>query len=113
MVVNTSKNVVLADKVEVADSFCKRLKGLIGREGLPANGALVIEPCSSIHTVGMKFRIDVLFLDREDRVVGMRENIPPYRFTKVFWKANRVVELPASTIVNSNTDIGDLIRIDA
>jgi uncharacterized membrane protein (UPF0127 family) len=112
MVVNTTKDVILADKVEMADSFFRRLKGLIGREGLNASEALIIEPCSSIHTVGMKFSIDVLFLDKEDRVVGIRKNIRPYRFTRVFWKANRVVELPASSIVNSNTDIGDLIKID-
>jgi uncharacterized membrane protein (UPF0127 family) len=112
MIRNRTKNRVIAEKAEIADTFFSRLKGLLGRRELHQGEALVIEPCNSIHTVGMKFSIDALFLDDECRVVALRRDIRPYRFTRVFRRAKRVVELPVSTIEGSSTSIGDQIDIE-
>ena len=111
MIRNRTKDIVIAERAEIADTFFRRLKGLLGRNDLQPGEALVIEPCNSIHTIGMKFSIDALFLDRESRVVGVRKGIRPNRFTRVFRKSKLVVELPVSTIENSRTAIGDQIDI--
>lgn len=108
---NRTKNQVIAERAEFANTFFRRLKGLLGRNELRPGEALVIEPCNSIHTIGMRFSIDALFLDRESCVVGIRKGIRPNRFTRVFRKSKRVVELPVSTIDNSQTSIGDQIDI--
>ncbi len=113
MIRNLTKGAVLADRVEMANTFFGRLKGLLGRSELRKGDALVIEPCSSIHTVGMKFSIDVLFLDKRSRVVGLRKCVDPFRFTRVFWRARQAIELPASSIDDTNTGMGDIIDIDA
>jgi uncharacterized membrane protein (UPF0127 family) len=110
---NASKGVVLANRALLADTFVGRLKGLLGRKNLPKGEGLIIEPCSGVHTIGMRFSIDVLFLDVENRVIGLRRGIRPYRFTRLFRKARRVVELPVSTIDDSRTDVGDSISIEA
>ncbi len=113
MIRNRTKNRVIAEKVEIANTFFSRLRGLLGRHELQRGEALVIEPCNSIHTIGMKFSIDALFLDGDGRVVALRRDIRPYRFTRIFRNAKRVVELPVSTIEDSRTSIGDHIDIES
>ena len=112
MIENVTKEVILAENAESADTFISRQKGLLGRKEFQRGEAMVIEPCTGIHTLGMKFSIDVLFLDGTGRVIGMRKGVTPYHFTPFFWRAERAVELPVSTIDDSRTDIGDLIRIE-
>jgi len=109
---NATKEVTLADEAGIADTFFGRLKGLLGRKDLPKGDGLVIDPCTGIHTVGMKFGMDVIFLDRSSCVIGLRTGIAPNHLTRIFWKAKRAVELPVATIEDSGTDIGDLIRIE-
>src|SRR5947209_14287310 len=89
---------VLAEHVEHATSVSARLKGLLGRDGLDQGHALVIEPCTSIHTCFMRFSIDVLFVSREGRVLRAISRLQPWRLTRVYSQAALVVELPAGTI---------------
>lgn len=103
----------LADNVVLADSAYKRLKGLLGRSCLEKGEALLIRPCMSIHTVGMRFPIDVLFLDFKGVVVGKYEAMAPYRFTGIFFKAKSVLELPAGKLSQTNTNLKDLIKLEA
>ena len=103
---------MIADRASMANTFFGRLRGLLGRSELKPGEALVIEPCNSIHTFGMRFSIDALFLDGDSRVVALRRCLRPYRFTRIFGKARRVVELPVSTIEKSQTRVGDLIEIE-
>jgi hypothetical protein len=112
MIRNETKGVLLAEEVGVADTFFGRLRGLLGRRKMRKGEALVIDPCSSIHTVGMRFTIDAIFLDKKRRVIGLCKSIKPFRFTRVYWNAKYVVELPDSSIERSGTDIGDEISID-
>ncbi len=108
---NRDRGAELARRVGKADSFWTRLKGLRGRSGLPEGEALWIIPCRGVHTRGMTFPIDVLFLDRGLRVVGMEERLAPGRFAPVRWRARTVLELPAGTLRQTGTQPGDRIEI--
>jgi uncharacterized membrane protein (UPF0127 family) len=101
----------LSDNVVVADSFFKRMKGLIGRKGLQNGEALWITPCYSIHTFCMKFPIDVVFLNKRNRVVALVKNIKPNRITRLYLKAISVLELPSGTIESTATKVEDQIEI--
>ncbi len=110
-ILNESRGTVLADEAEVADSFWRRLKGLMGRSHLPAGSGLVIEPNNSVHTFWMRFPIDVVFVDRAGRVVGLVPNLlPNYPFAGAR-RARRTIELPAGTIAASATQLGDQIDV--
>lgn len=98
----------LATHVAVADTLWARLRGLLGRADFPVGNGLLIRPCKGIHTFFMKFPIDAVFLDRENRIVAIFRALSPNRLTPIYRKASAVLELPAGTI-DSNTDVGDLV----
>ena len=83
-------------QAEVARSLWARMRGLLGRTGLPPGEGLLIENCRAIHTCGMRFAIDALFLDGRNRVVKAVRNIPPGRlFVWGGWRARKVLETAA------------------
>ncbi len=79
----------------IARSRRERLRGLLGRDGLEAGRLLLLERCGAVHTVGMRFPIDVLFLDRDWRVVGLRRALSPGRLAWGGWRAVRTLEAAA------------------
>ena len=99
----------LANNVEVAADIVARLKGLIGRRGLADGEALLIRSCKGVHTVGMRFPIDVVFLDRHDKVVGIKEKMPPNRMSSIYLRASSALELPAGAVERSCTRPGDTL----
>lgn len=103
---------MLADSAEVADTSAKRRKGLLGRDHLPDGHGLWIVPCESIHTFGMKFPIDVVYLDRKHRVKKICSAVPPWRMS-ICLLARSVVELPAGIISKTNTQPGDLLEMSS
>ena len=109
---NQTRETVLGTQVDVADSFSSRLIGLLGRRGLADGGGLMIHPSCAIHTLGMMFPIDVLFLDAQRKVVGMQQKMRPFRISPVYRRAECVLELPASTIRESRTQLGDCIAFE-
>lgn len=104
---NRTRATVVAAAADLADGWFSRLRGLIGRRGLAAGEGMVIVPCSSIHTYFMRFPIDVLFVDREHRVVKAAAAVPPWRIGPVASGARYVVELPAGALAESGTLVGD------
>ena len=94
--------------VEVAESFGSRLKGLLGRDGL--DGALLLRPARSVHTVGMRFAIDVAFCDASMRVLATR-TMRPYRMTVPRWKAKCVVEASAGAFERWGLRVGDELEV--
>ena len=106
---NQTRGQVLAEQGELARSFWARGRGLMGRAALPDSYALIILPESSIHTFFMRVPIDVLFVDRSDKVIGLRETMPPSRpFAGVApWRGRYVIEMPAGVIAATNTALGD------
>jgi uncharacterized protein len=108
-IVNQTRDRVLAEQAELARSFWARGRGLMGRTSLPESYALIIYPESSIHTFFMRIPIDVLFVDRNNRVVKLREAMPPSRpFAGVApWHGRYVIEMPAGVIRATGTAVGD------
>jgi uncharacterized protein len=111
-VYNQTKEAFLAFRVVVADSVLGRLVGLLGKRSLkPASGVWIV-PSNSIHTIGMLFTIDVVLIDKNFRVVGLRELVRPFSITRPNFRAESVLELPAHTIFRSHTEIGDQLVIE-
>lgn len=108
---DANTGLVVAGRVELARSFARRLRGLLGRKSLPAGSAMVIEPCRQVHTWGMGFPIDVVFLDERGRVVAGLENLPPGRISPCVRAARSVIELPAGTIKAAGVEKGHLLQI--
>ena len=97
----------LAERLEETRGFFSRLKGLLGRSKMDPGTGLLIHPCPGNHTVGMRFSIDALFLDRFNRVARLEHSMPPRRFVLFVPRAARVLELPASTLAAAGVELGD------
>jgi uncharacterized membrane protein (UPF0127 family) len=109
-VLNVTKGIVIAQEAECAFSLGQRLKGLLGRASLAANRGMIIKPCSSIHTFCMRFAIDVLFLDKDLRIIRLIKNIPPNRLSPIVWGSKMAIELPAGQASQTNTQAGDQVE---
>lgn len=112
-VFNHTRSISLATELAVADTHWLRLRGLLGiAPGDFRNGrALWIVPCRGVHTLGMSFPIDVIYLDAERNVVHIETNLRPWRFASVRLQAASVLELPPDTVDRTGTVIGDKIEI--
>jgi uncharacterized membrane protein (UPF0127 family) len=108
-VLNLTRQTVLAERVEVADHGAARRKGLLGRSGLPAGEGLWIVPCESVHTFGMKFPIDLVYLDRKKKVKKVRSDVPAWRLSACL-SAHSVLELASGTIHLTQTRLGDTLE---
>ena len=107
---NLTRDVVLADAAEIADSSAKRRTGLLKHTGLAPGEGLWIVPCESVHSFFMKFTIDVIYLDRKHRVKKVRSEMVPWRISGCI-TAHSVLELPAGTISRTGTQKGDQLEI--
>jgi len=107
---NVTRECALGDAIRAADTFILRLKGLLRADGLAPGEGLWISPCSSIHSFGMRFLFDALFLGPDRKVVGMYPRFRRNRISRVFWNARGVLELPAGTIERTGTEVGDEIE---
>ncbi|MDE3104884.1 MAG: DUF192 domain-containing protein [Acidobacteriota bacterium] len=106
---NLTRQQSLGTRIKVADTSLTRFVGLLGRSELREPEGLLIEPSNSVHMLGMRFAIDVLFLDREWRAVALYHHLKPFRITRMHWKAVRALELPAGVLQRSQTTVGDQI----
>ena len=109
---NTTRGTVLGARIGVADTSWSRMVGLLGKTGLDSGEGLLIIPSQAVHTVAMRFPIDVLFLDRNCRVIHVHPALAPFRVTGVHWRARCVLELPAGAIAQSATSVGDELLIE-
>lgn len=111
-VYNKTKETFLAFRVAVADSVLSRLIGLLGKRSLPPDGGVWIVPANAIHTIGMLFTFDLVLIDKDFKVVGIRELVKPFRVTRPIFRAESVLELPAHAIFRSRTEVGDQLMIE-
>ena len=111
-VYNKTKETFLAFRVRVADSILSRLIGLLGKRSLPPHSGVWIFPASGIHTIGMLFIFDAVLIDKDFKVVGLRELIRPFSVVWPGFRAESVIELPAHTIFKSRTEVGDQLLIE-
>ncbi len=112
-VYNKSRETFVATNASVADSYVSRLVGLLGRTrrwARPGRGLWIV-PSFGVHTIGMLFSIDLVFLDRGNHVVHIEEHVRPFRISKVILKADSVLELPPHTIFRTRTHVGDHLEI--
>ena len=108
--VNARTGSVIADAVEVAVTRQTRKKGLLGRDGMKPFSALVLAPCAAVHTMFMRFAIDVIFVDGQGRAVRVVSALAPWRAAmKVF--AHAVIELPAGTLASREVAVGDSLYL--
>jgi hypothetical protein len=108
---NETRDVCLVERGRVARSFWERFRGLLGTNSLPAGDGLLIEHCSSIHSFGMRYPFDALFLGRDGRVVHAIAAMKPNRISRHVFAARAVLELPAGTIEATATERGDQLRV--
>jgi len=101
----------LAESVHVADSLFSRMKGLLGRKSLNHGEALWIIPCKGIHTIGMRFAIDAVFLDINSRIVAVMADLPPNRMSRIYPRAASVIELQAGTVAATPLALGETVVI--
>jgi uncharacterized protein len=111
-VYNKSRETFLAFRVKVADSIVGRLIGLLGRRSLAPDSGVWIVPSNAVHTIGMLFSFDLVLIDKDFKVVGLRELVRPFRVTWPNHRAESVIELPAHSIFRSRTQIGDQLLIE-
>src|SRR3954471_476163 len=109
LIVNTTRATVLGDQVLLAATSAQRRTGLLKHSSLPKGSGLWIKPCESIHTFFMRFAIDVIYLDRKGRVRKIRHALPPSRLSLCL-VAKSVLELPAGTVLASQTQLGDQLE---
>ncbi|MBP1763373.1 MAG: hypothetical protein H6Q65_431 [Firmicutes bacterium] len=107
---NVTQQTQLASRLRIAVTFLQRLKGLLGTKFLPEGEALLIRPCSSVHTLGMNYAIDVLFMTADDRVLKIAASMPPGR-AAVAWGSSYVLELPPGIAAKTGTVVGDQLFI--
>jgi uncharacterized membrane protein (UPF0127 family) len=107
---NESKGQVLAQRVKAAVSLWSRSKGLLGTASLPSDEGLWLKPCRSVHTLFMRYPIDVLFLSREGLVLS-KATLPPWRMSSWERQADGVLELAAGTIQRTQTNVGDRVSL--
>jgi uncharacterized membrane protein (UPF0127 family) len=107
MIINC-KNIILADKVKFADTFFKRLIGLMGKKDLPIGEGLFLKNCSSIHCFFMKFPIDVVYLSKEMEVLHV-ETVKPWKVGSFVKNTKNILELAAGSA--KQISVGDQIRI--
>ncbi|WP_366924547.1 DUF192 domain-containing protein [Metallumcola ferriviriculae] len=110
MVINLSSGRVLVKDLIKADSFLRRLKGLIPYKGLEHGEGLLLTPCRSVHTCFMCFAIDVLYLDENMTVIAAFSDVGPWRFLPGRKGTRQVLELPAGTLVATGTEKGHRLQ---
>lgn len=112
-VYNQARECFISLGVTPADTTLARLKGLIGRMELKFDDGVWVVPSQGIHTIGVLFPLDLMYLDANNRVLHLIEHFPPFRVAPLRSHAASVLELPTHTIYSSQTQIGDQLLICA
>jgi uncharacterized membrane protein (UPF0127 family) len=110
-VYNETRQSFLSLGVSIADTFFASLKGLLGKSKLRNDEGLWVIPSQGIHTIGLLFPIDLVYLDANRKVIHLVEHLRPFRFAPIKASCESVLELPIRTICRSDTRIGDTFVI--
>jgi uncharacterized membrane protein (UPF0127 family) len=107
---NAARGRELGVRVGVADTWWLRLRGLGGRATLLPGEGLLLTPCRAVHMIGMKFPLDIAFLDVRNCVVARYPSLDPGRCTRWHRQARSALELPPGTLADTGTQDGDLVE---
>ena len=110
--INVTRGTVLGVKVRAAAGFFNRLTGLLGKDRLEEGEGLLISPCTGIHSIGMRFVFDVIFLGPDGKILYLRERFPKNSFSRIVRNAWGVLEFPQGTIERTGSELGDEVRFD-
>ena len=108
-VVNTGRDRELGTRIGLADGWLSRLRGMLARPAPAAGEGLLLTPCRSAHMYGMRFPLDIAFLNANRAVVAVYHSLPPGSRTSWHRSALYALELPAGTLVRSGTAVGDVL----
>jgi uncharacterized membrane protein (UPF0127 family) len=108
-----TKGSVVCTEGVLANTFRTRLFGLLGRKGLKEGAGLLIKPSSGVHTFGMSFPIDIVSLDKHNRVVGVFENTGAWTIRGLSLKTRSVLELPVGRIQACRIEPGDVLTLES
>ncbi len=109
---NVTTQQTLVANGRVAANPWTRLRGLIGVRAMVDGDGLLIKPCHGVHCMFMSIPIDVLYVDRSDRVVAVDKAMRPWAVGKIYGQSVYVVELPAGMIEASGTQPGDQLAVE-
>ena len=114
-VYNKTREMFLGTEVNVADTYLRRLIGLLGktRSWARLGRGLWIVPSQGVHTIGMLFPIDLIFLDKQKQVIRVEEYVRPFRVSSICLKAQSVLELPIHAVFRTGTRVGDQLEMGA
>jgi uncharacterized protein len=107
---DTTRATTVGTQITIADTFLTRLIGLMGRKRLDAGCGLLIKPSAGIHTVGMRFPIDVVALNKNMVVLRLWPHVPPFRMTGINLRVHSMLELPPGQIEVCGIEIGDQLK---
>jgi len=111
-VVNRTRGRIVGERVRTASTFLSRFVGLLGTAAIAEGEGLWIIPCRGVHTLGMRYPIDVAFLDAGGVVVGVLEGLPPNRVRRAFRGALGALEMRAGTLASTGTAPGDRLEFE-
>ena len=111
LLINARTGTPLAESVELADTSAARRRGLLGRDGLPRGSALVLTPCNAVHTIGMRFAIDVAFVDGRGVVRRIVRELRPWRMA-VSPFASMAIEFGGGELRRAALRVGDRLYLD-
>ena len=108
----TLEEELLFDSVKTAGNFFIRAFGLIFRKEPKPGEGLLFYKCNSIHTFWMRFAIDVIFLDKNNKILALFTGLKPFRITPFIKSADKALELRKSSIKNSELNVGDMLLFE-
>jgi hypothetical protein len=111
LVRNQTRDTVLGDAVDVANTSATRRTGLLKHERLEPGQGLWISPCEAVHTFFMKFAIDLVYIDKQRKVRKVRHAVPAWRLSMCL-SARSILELPPGTAEQTGTQVGDQLVIE-
>ena len=110
-VILPKNNQVICENLKLANDVFSRMVGLLGKKTFDTFDGLLLSPCAQIHSIGMKFKFDAVYLDNTYRVVALYKNIEKNRIMPYNIAVKNVLELPCGTIENKKLEIGDVFKI--
>ncbi len=109
-VINKTKNIQIANNIKLANNVFTRLVGLLNKSCLAEDEGLLIQSCRSIHSFGMRFNFDAVFLDKNNKVKHIIKNMKPWRFSNIVFSADKILELAAGVVDKTKIEINDILE---
>lgn len=111
--INQTRQQPLIENLEIPRGWFGRMRGLLGRNELPTGHGLLLEPCRWVMSFGMRFTIDLIFINRAWQVVALQPRLQPNRLSPIVWNAYRTIELPAGSLQQLPVAVGEQLRLES